>query len=261
MTKPKVAVYKFTSCDGCQLAFLSAGEDLLALADRVEITFFSEAGILQNSDCVDIAFVEGSVSTPEQVEKIQHIRAHTQYLITIGACATAGGIQALRNVATVSEWVSAIYAHPEHIQTLETSTAIAKHVLVDFELWGCPVNTQQVMDAINSLLLGAKPTVRAEKVCIECKRRGYTCVMVAKQQPCMGPVTQTGCGALCPAVGRGCYGCYGPSENANTHSFGDWLQYLGCTSSEISKKFLQINSQTPTFQAAGNHFYDKIDRH
>ncbi len=209
-TKPTVAVYKFSSCDGCQLAFLNAGEALLQLAERVEILHFAEAGMLNEDVQVDIAFVEGSVNTHHDEERIRQVRANSRYLITIGACATAGGVQALRNIHDNGGWHQAIYAHPEYLDSLSTATAIAKHVKVDLELWGCPVNTQQVMQAVATLLHGANPAVSRESVCAECKRRGNVCVVVAQGQHCLGPHTHAGCNAICPHMGRGCYGCYGP---------------------------------------------------
>lgn len=251
VTKLRMAVHKFTSCDGCQLAFINLGEDLLELARVVDIVHFAELGPVNPDAQVDVAYVEGSISTPEEVERIRKIRANTKYLITIGACATAGGIQALRNFSDKDAWMKDIYAKPETISALETSTAIADHVKVDLELWGCPVNGKQVLDAIRTLLQNTMPTVRRDSVCMECKRRGYVCVLVANGTPCMGPVTQTGCGALCPGANRDCYACYGPSENPNTDSLTKWLSSLGFSDEEIKRRFLFINNQAPVFKRAG----------
>jgi sulfhydrogenase subunit delta len=250
--KPRVAVHKFSSCDGCQLAFLNLGEDLLELAERVELVHFAEAGPLDPDVEVDVAFVEGSISAPEDLERIQHIRQHSRMLIAIGACATSGGIQALRNNAKGAEWVAQIYSHPEAIASLECSTPIAGHVKVDFELWGCPVNGQQVLAVVNSLLLGVVPRDNADKVCTECKRQGFTCVMVSHGIACMGPVTRAGCGALCPSLGRDCYGCYGPAENANTDALTAQFRSLGLTPQAIVQRFRSINSQAPVFLAAAD---------
>nr|NIQ44606.1 sulfhydrogenase subunit delta [Stutzerimonas stutzeri]NIS59092.1 sulfhydrogenase subunit delta [Stutzerimonas stutzeri]NIT46678.1 sulfhydrogenase subunit delta [Stutzerimonas stutzeri] len=192
--KTRVAVHKFSSCDGCQLAFLNLGPALLELADAVELVHFAEAGPVDPEAKVDIAFVEGSISTPEDQERIHKVREHAAFLVTIGACATAGGIQALRNGQNTDEWVARVYAKPEYIETLATSTPIAYHVKVDFELWGCPVTSRQVLAAVNSLMLGVTPGEDADKVCMECKRRQLVCVLVTKGVPCMGPVTRTGCG-------------------------------------------------------------------
>lgn len=251
-TKLRMAVHKFTSCDGCQLAFLNLGEDLLTLSQMVDIVHFAELGPVNLDARVDVAFVEGSVSTEEELERIQKIRANTQFLITIGACATAGGIQALRNFSDKDVWMKDIYAKPDTISALKTSTAIAHHVKVDLELWGCPVNGKQVLDAIRDLLQKTTPTVRRDSVCMECKRRGYVCVLVTQGTPCMGPVTQTGCGALCPGANRDCYACYGPSDNPNTESFTQWLLKLGFSRAEIQRRFLFINNQAPAFKRAAH---------
>jgi len=257
--KPRVAVHKFSSCDGCQLAFLNLGEDLLALAERVELVHFAEAGPLDPDTDVDVAFVEGSVSTPEDQTRIQHIRQHSRLLIAIGACATSGGIQALRNGANHAEWVAQIYSHPEAIDSLERSTPIANHVKVDFELWGCPVSGPQILAVVNALLLGVAPRDNADKVCTECKRRNLTCVMVSHGVACMGPVTRAGCGALCPSLGRDCYGCYGPAENANTDALAAQFSHLGLAQQAIAKRFQSINSQAPVFLAAARKVRSRDD--
>ncbi len=250
-SKPKVSIHKFASCDGCQLAFLNLGEDLLALAGLVDFVHFAEAGPVDPEAAVDIAFVEGSISTPEDLERIQRIRANTRTLVTIGACATAGGLQALRNLADAGEWIGAVYAHPEYIASLEVSTAVAQHVPVDLELWGCPVSGRQVLAALRALLLGVPPAEENDKVCLECKRAGHVCVLVAKNIPCMGPVTRTGCGALCPQFGRDCYACYGPAENPNTEALARRFEGLGLVPEAIARRFLSFNNGAAPFTEAG----------
>ena len=251
-SKPRLAVHKFSSCDGCQLAFLNAGEALISLSKLVDIVHFVEAGQMAAEAQVDIAFVEGSVATPEDIERINRIRDNSKYLITIGACATAGGVQALRNLADGQGWIDAVYASPQYIDSLVTSTPIAAHVKVDLELWGCPVNTHQVLAAVRALLFGVAPVVSRDSVCMECKRAGNICVLVAKGMPCMGPVTQTGCGALCPSFGRECYACYGPAENVNTSSLSRRFAGLGLMPEAIARRFLSVNAAAPVFvQAAG----------
>jgi coenzyme F420-reducing hydrogenase gamma subunit len=250
--RPSLAVHKFTSCDGCQLAFLNLGEDLLTLASLVEIRHFAEAGMLAPETPVDIAFIEGSVTTPDEFERIRRIRANSRFLVAIGACATAGGLQALRNLAgSTPDWMAAIYATPEHIKTLETSTAIADHVKVDLELWGCPVSGRQVLAAVRALLFGVLPEPERDKVCLECKRQQAVCVMVTRGIPCMGPVTLTGCGALCPRFGRDCYACYGPADNVNAAAMGARLAGLGLVAGEIARRFHFINNSAPVFLEAG----------
>jgi coenzyme F420-reducing hydrogenase gamma subunit len=247
-----VAVHKFSSCDGCQLAFLNLGEGLLELTRLVDIRHFAEAGMVDPDARVDIAFVEGSVSTPGEVQRIGRIRDNSRFLITIGACATAGGLQALRNLDTGSaEWRGAIYARPEYIHSLDTSTAISDHSRVDLQLWGCPVTSRQVLAAVRSLLYGVRPEQERDKVCLECKRRGNVCLLVSRGVPCMGPVTRTGCGALCPSFGRDCYGCFGPTEALNGEAFGRRLEGLGLSPRRVSQRFLFINSHAPQNREVG----------
>jgi sulfhydrogenase subunit delta len=253
LPKPRVAVHKFTSCDGCQLAFLNLGEDLLTLSTLIDFNHFAEAGPVNPDAKVDIAFVEGSISTADEEERIRKVRENCKYLITIGACATAGGLQALRNNIDVNEWRADIYPSPEHIQSLDTVSPIKDHVRVDFEIWGCPVSPRQVLAAVRSLLSGVKPVLENEKLCIECKRLNNVCVMVTKGMPCMGPVTQTGCAAICPSVKRDCYGCFGPAEKINTFSFTNHLLELGLNNERVSRRFLFINNNAPEFQEAGHN--------
>lgn len=241
-TKPRVAVHKFSSCDGCQLAFLNLGEGLLQLSQQVELLHFLEAG-MDNADApVDIAFVEGSLSTSEDAARIRRIREQSTYLISIGACATSGGIQALRNFADTAEWTAAIYANPQYIDSLDKVKPIAAEVHIDLELWGCPVNSQQIITAIRSLLLGVTPNCNMDKVCLECKRQQTVCTLVSKGEGCLGAITRSGCGALCPSFGRDCYGCYGPAENPAPDALADCLAGLGLPPSAIRQRFRYIHS-------------------
>ncbi|MGA7799410.1 MAG: sulfhydrogenase subunit delta [Gammaproteobacteria bacterium] len=249
-TKPRIAVHKFSSCDGCQLAFLNLGEDLLELAERVEIVHFAEAGAVDPEAPVDIAFVEGSISTPDEQARIRQVRANSGLLITIGACATSGGLQALRNNADSGEWMARVYASPEYIETLATATPVAAHVPVDFELWGCPVSGAQLLAAVRALLFGVTPVPETDKVCLDCKRHQNVCVLVAHGQPCLGPVTRTGCGALCPRFGRDCYGCYGPSDNPNADALAGCFQGLGLLPEAIARRYRFIHSAQTVFAEA-----------
>lgn len=248
--KPRVAIHKFSSCDGCQLAFLNLGENLIKLTELVNIVHFVEAGTLNPELKADISFIEGSISTAEEAERIQQIRNHSRYLISLGACATSGGLQALRNRQDTDSWVRDIYAHPEYISTLSRTTPISDHVRVDLEVWGCPVNSHQILSAIRALILGVTPAQDQEKLCAECKRQQQICVMVAQGKPCMGPVTRTGCGVLCPGQNRDCYACYGPAESPNTASLTQRLRVLGFNDAEIARRFAFINNNTPSFAAA-----------
>jgi sulfhydrogenase subunit delta len=252
MAKPKLGVFKFASCDGCQLSLLDCEEELLAVAGAVQIAFFPEASREYLDGPYDLTLVEGSITTPHDLEAIREIRAKSRFLITIGACATAGGIQALRNWQDVTEFTRYVYAHPEYISTLETSTPVADHVTVDFELRGCPINKWQLIEVVNAFLHGRKPNIPTYSVCVECKRRGTSCVMVAQGIPCLGPVTQAGCGALCPAYNRGCYGCYGPMESPNVASLGDWWRSLGADDRTLVNALRGFNAYAQPFREASD---------
>ena len=239
--KPTLAVWKFASCDGCQLSLLDCEDELLQLAGEVEIAYFLEARRATVKGPYDLSLVEGSVTTPHDAERIREVRTASRHLVTIGACATAGGVQALRNFADVQDFLSIVYASPEYVSTLETSTPISEHVKVDFELNGCPISKRQLLEVISAFLYGKRPNVPATSVCMECKRRGNVCVMVAHGTPCLGPVTHAGCGALCPSYNRGCYGCFGPMETPNTTSLTRQLKVLGMGDRAVDNVFRTFN--------------------
>jgi Coenzyme F420-reducing hydrogenase, gamma subunit len=248
--KPKLAVWKFASCDGCQLTLLDCEDELLALADEIDIAYFLEARRATVEGPYDLSLVEGSITTAEDAERIQQVRHVSRRLVTIGACATAGGIQALRNFADRDDFVAAVYATPEYISTLETSTPISAHVPVDFELQGCPINKHQLLEVIGAYLAERRPNIPTYSVCIECKRRGNVCVMVAHGTPCLGPVTHAGCGAICPSYNRGCYGCYGPMETPNTPSLAGWMRdSLGSSEPDLLQSFRSFYAAKPAFRS------------
>jgi coenzyme F420-reducing hydrogenase gamma subunit len=248
--KPKLAVWKFASCDGCQLTLLDCEDELLALAGEVEIAYFVEATSGSVDGPYDLSLVEGSITTEDDSERIQRVRSASKALVTIGACATAGGIQALRNFGDVEEFARVVYASPEYVSTLATSTPIGAHVRVDFELRGCPIDKRQLLEVLTAFLHGRRPEISSTSVCTECKRRGNVCVMVAHGTPCLGPVTHAGCGALCPTYNRGCYGCFGPMESPNTISLTRQLKVLGMTDRGVERVFRTFNADTPEFREA-----------
>jgi coenzyme F420-reducing hydrogenase gamma subunit len=247
--KPRLAVFKFASCDGCQLQLLDAEERLLELAGRVEINHFLEARSQVVPGPYDVGLVEGSITTPDDVERIREVRRQCRFLVTIGACATAGGIQALRNWGRIDEFLASVYATPATIAALATSTAIADHVPVDFELRGCPIDRGQLLDLITAVLFGRKPHVPGHSVCVECKARGTVCVAVARGIPCLGPVTQAGCGAICPAHDRECFGCFGPSESPNLVSLTGFYERRGTPRESLVRLVRSYNAAAPAFRA------------
>jgi sulfhydrogenase subunit delta len=251
--RPKLAVWKFASCDGCQLSLLDLEDELLALADTVELAEFREATSGSVEGPYHLSLVEGSITTAHDAKRIRAVRRSSKAVVTIGACATAGGIQALRNFGDVDEFVAAVYASPEYISTLETSTPIAAHIPVDFELHGCPVNKHQLLEVVTAFLHGRKPGIPSTSVCTECKRGGVVCVTVAHGTPCLGPVTHAGCGALCPAYNRGCYGCFGPMETPNTAALVPLLRNLGMTERGVERVFRTFNADAEPFRNAVSH--------
>ena len=245
--RPRVGVVKLASCDGCQLTLLDLEDQLLPITERFELIEFPEATSRRSDGPYDVLLVEGSVSTPDQEEEIVALRARTNLLVTIGACASAGGIQALRNWADEPAWRAAVYPTPEYVSSLATSTPVAEHVQVDAELRGCPIDPGQLVELLTALRTGRRPQLPDEAVCLECKRRGTVCVLVARGMPCLGPVTHTGCGAICPAYARACYACFGPREQANVPSLHRWLAQERPLI-EVDRAFAGFNAWAPPFR-------------
>jgi coenzyme F420-reducing hydrogenase gamma subunit len=252
--KPRLAVWKFASCDGCQLSLLDCEDELLAVAGVIDIAYFPEARRSADVGHYDLSLVEGSITTPHDAGRIHEIRARSGFLVTIGACATAGGIQALRNFADVKDYASIVYAQPDYINSLATSTPIADHIKVDFELRGCPISKHQLIEVVCAFLAGRRPVTPAHSTCIECKLRGNVCVMVAHGTPCLGPVTHAGCGAICPSYDRGCYGCFGPKETPNASALSEQLAALGMDEGTLRRVYSTFNANAPEFR-------DESERH
>jgi coenzyme F420-reducing hydrogenase gamma subunit len=246
--RPSLAVWKFASCDGCQLSLLDCEDELLTLAGVVDIAHFAEMSRATVAGPYDVSLVEGSITTPEDERRIQEVRKQSRYLVTIGACATAGGIQGLRNFATSGAYTAMVYAHPEYISSLDSSTPIADHVPVDFELHGCPIDRGQLLEVLTAFLAGRRPVIPGHSVCQDCKGRGTVCLLVAQGTACLGPVTRTGCGALCPSLGRGCFGCFGPADTANTSSLAARLTRDGSVPVDVSRLFRTFNAGAPAFR-------------
>ena len=252
--KPKLAVWKFASCDGCQLSLLDLEEDLLPLAELVTIAFFPEASSNYLPGPYDVSLVEGSITTEDDRKRIHQVRSESKFVVTIGACATSGGIQALKNFRNVDELISAVYPNPDYIETLSTSTPIADHIEVDYELHGCPVNKDQLLEVLLAYVAGRKPQIARSNVCSECKAKNNTCLVVAQNKPCLGPVTQSGCGALCPSYARGCYGCFGPQMGAKPEILSENLLARGVDREEMAQLYRSFNTLAPEFLAE----YDRL---
>ncbi len=245
--RPTLAVWKFASCDGCQLSLLDCEDELLAIAGAVRIAHFTEMSRAVVAGPYDLSLVEGSITTEADAQRIREVRRSSRRLVTIGACAAAGGIQALRNSAADGAYVDAVYAHPEYISALATSTPISAHVPVDIEVQGCPIDRAQLLEVITAELAGRRPVIPSHSVCQECKGRGTVCLTVARGTACLGPVTRAGCGALCPSIGRGCFGCFGPSSGANPGALADRLVDQGLARDDASRLFATFYVGNPVF--------------
>ncbi|HTV12989.1 MAG TPA: hypothetical protein VME20_14140 [Acidimicrobiales bacterium] len=245
--RPRLAVWKFASCDGCQLSLLDLEDELVDLVSSVEISYFLEMTSARTDGPYDISLVEGSITTASDAERVERARAASKTLITIGACATAGGIQSLRNFADVDEYVSAVYAEPGYISTLAKSTPVSAHVAVDFELRGCPIDKRQLLEVLTAYLAGRSPRIPGYPLCHDCKAAGNICLLIAKGVPCLGPVTKAGCGALCPGIGRGCFGCFGPAATVNTASLAERILADGARPAELQRLFRSFTAGAPEF--------------
>jgi coenzyme F420-reducing hydrogenase gamma subunit len=251
--RPKLAVWKFASCDGCQLSVLNLEEELLPLAGEIEIANFLEASSAVIKGPYDLSLVEGSVTTPDDARRVQQVRQQSRRLVAIGACANFGGIQALRDLMDVAALQRTVYAHPEYLATLSRSTPISAHVTVDLELTGCPVDRGQLVEVLTAFIQDRPVRLPQHSVCVECKRRGTVCVTVAPGTPCLGPVTRAGCGAICPAYHRGCYGCFGPVDGANTAAVADRARELGMPGRDVARLFRLFNTAAPAFAKEAAH--------
>jgi len=258
--RPRVGVVKLASCDGCQLTLLDLEDQLLPITERFELVEFPEATSRRSEGPYDVLLVEGAISTPEQAEEIVHLRARAGLLVTIGACATAGGIQALRNWADEPTWRASVYPNPDDISSLATATPVSEHVHVDAELRGCPIAPDQLLELLTALRVGRRPQLPDEAVCLECKRAGNVCVLVAGNAPCLGPLTHTGCGALCPAYLRGCYACFGPREQPNVDSLHRWIA-TDHSDEEADRLFAGFTAWAPPFQAPAGRALPIADAH
>jgi sulfhydrogenase subunit delta len=247
--RPRVSVHKFSSCDGCQLMLLSLEDELLPLSEAVDFVYFAEARSHMEPGPWDVALVEGSISTPEEAERIVRIRKESGILVAIGACAITGGIQALRNAHPADRWLRTVYPHPEWLDVLPHVTPLSEHVKVDYELGGCPVDKREILEVVSSLRVGRTPQISSHALCMDCKRAGVVCVMVARGLPCLGPVTHTGCGALCPRYGRACYGCFGPAEICRPEILVERFRRDGIPPQELARAFRGITGNAAPFRS------------
>jgi len=246
-SKPRVAVYKFTGCAGCQMELLRLEDELLDIAEKIEFVYFMMAQNRDELECYDICFVEGSVSTPRELQEIKMIRAQTKTLIAFGDCAITGCVPSIKNWLPQSDVEKTVYKNTSPIRSIKIN-GIGEYVPVDLVLPGCPPHKNLILKAIESSLLGIKPDLRMHAVCMECKLRENVCILTSLGKLCMGPVTRAGCGAICPTYERECEGCYGPMSDANPSALSAEFRKLGISADDLMRKFRKYAGMSKEFR-------------
>lgn len=205
--KPKIAIFSLTGCEGCSLAILELEDQLLDILGAVEIVNFRE-GMTERSWDIDIGFVDGAVSTPEDEKEILHFRESCKTLVAIGSCACLGGINTLKNHQPEEEYRHYVYGDKAIWFPTISARAISAVVKVDYELPGCPMIKEEFVRFVKCMLAGRPFELPDYAVCVECKKKGNLC-LYEKGIICLGPVTRAGCDAICPSFGSKCEGCRG----------------------------------------------------
>ncbi len=247
MSKPRIAIFDFACCEGCQLQIVNLEEEILDLLGVADVVEWREA-ISDQSDKYDIAIIEGSITRPEDEERIKKIREKAGVLIALGACATTGGINKLKNnfkLNDVKQYVYADNADMPHLDTAATK-AVDEVVKVDFKVHGCPIDRSEFTYIVRSLLLGKTPEIPDYPVCVECKAKGNPCLW-EDGQVCLGPVVRAGCGARCPSSGFRCFGCRGYVDNPNVDAAKEVINKYGLDVDDLKTKMVLFGStQEPT---------------
>jgi len=244
--KPKIAVYKLSSCAGCQLEILNLENELLDIVGVVDIKYFVMAKRDTDPGPFDIGFVEGAVTCGEEIEKLKKARQQCDKLIALGSCACFGGVPSIKNWKPEREIEAMVYNNLEVIHSTK-AFGIDQYVEVDGLLRGCPISKTELVNFLKSTLLGVTPQLRPHSVCVECKLNENECVMVTRGEPCLGSVTNAGCGAACPSVGKGCAGCRGPASDTNTRSLARTLSENGLSRQDVSRAFRKYAGNTIQF--------------
>ncbi len=238
--KPKVAFFDFTSCEGCQLNKLNFENDLLDILKHIYLVEFREA-MDDKADSYDIAFIEGSISSPSCVERIHDIRRRTKILVALGACAVNGGVNAMKNLHPFDEVRETVYGDDKYLFATLPAMAVSAVVKVDYEVRGCPMTQQDFLKLLISLVMGKEPPKYGSPVCVECKLSENEC-LYNRGMVCLGPITRGGCGAICPSLGQFCTGCRGLLDNPNLDGMLELMTGHGISLEEAKKRMLLYNS-------------------
>ncbi len=239
MGKPKVGIFGFTGCGGCQLEIINLEDQLLDLVGVVDIVHFTEA-ITEHSDNYEIALVEGSISTEHGVHRIKEIGNIASIVVAVGACANTGGLNCLKNKYGLEEAKELVYGDKKDWIDSIQATPIEEYIQVDYRARGCPPNRFEIVDIIRSLVLGKNPEIPNYPVCIECKRNGNTCVYDLGLT-CLGPISRAGCDSRCPNSVVGCEACRGIIDDPNVGAQKDLLKEHGLTVEDVMSQFNLYN--------------------
>lgn len=241
--KPRVAVFSFTGCEGCSLAVLECEEYLLDVLDRVDLVNWREA-MDKIADEFDIAFVDGSITTEHEIEEIRAVRKNAQVLVALGACATHGCVNVLRNFMPMEQVRSIVYGSAKDgLDTLPQARPIADFVNVDYHLYGCPIDRKEFLSLVGSVLAGRFWAPPDYAVCVECKAAGVVCLF-NRGQTCLGPITRAGCGAICPTYGARCDACRGLFSDANVDALRDLMDARGIGPRELTEQLRRYGART-----------------
>lgn len=243
MNKPRVAIFDFACCEGCQLQIVNMEEELLDLISVVNPVEWRET-MSEHGDEYDIAIIEGSITRPEDEERLKAIRDRAGTLIALGACATTGGVNKLKNKFDLSDVKRCVYGNVLNMAHLDTAPtkALDEVVKVDYMVHGCPINNKEFAYILRCLLMGKTPSLPTYPVCVECKMKGNPC-RFEYGEICLGPITRAGCEAKCPSSGFWCYGCRGYVDNPNINAAKDVMRYYGKTTADLRGRMLLFGSK------------------
>lgn len=242
MTKPRIAFFSFSSCEGCQLVVLTIEEQLLELVNLIDIVSFREA-MSEKSDEYDIAFVEGSITRTSEIERLKTIRETAKTVIALGACATIGGINCLKNQFEMDKVKDIVYGKMADNYDTIPARPIEAVVKVDYRIQGCPIDKDEFIEVTKSILIGKKPRIPDYPVCVECQMKENVCLF-EKGMICLGPVTRAGCKAICPTYNDGCVGCRGLIDDPNLSSHKNLLSEHGLTVDEAISQYMMFGGNS-----------------
>lgn len=243
MSKPKLAVFDFACCEGCQLQIVNMEEEILYLISIVNPVQWREA-MSEESDDYDIVLIEGSITRPEDEERLRRIREKAKIVVALGACAASGGVNRIKNALNLQEAKEIVYgaaANMPHLETAPTK-AVDEVVTVDYKVYGCPIDRREFAYIVRCLALGKIPEIPGYPVCVECKLKENIC-RYEYREICLGPLTRAGCGARCPSLDTWCFGCRGSIEEPNREAVKEVMTKYGKTLKDLENRMALFGSK------------------